>query len=227
MADMGHHLAQGGQPFVPQEFRLQPPPFPEIPEIADDADLPAVFVQEAGRQPDGHQGAVFMTGLGFIIFQNAHAPLGGVVNQPFNFMGGSVRIELVDLDFADDLLRGVTQDFAGAVVENEDVAQHVIDDDPIHGGLDQVALQFVHLPDPGFQPEAVGDIPERPQGPGGPPAAFQVIQGAFIDIDLVLGLPGQEGAGRIPGAQLGGAETHRQIVGAQKGRPQILTGTAA
>ena len=76
MADMGHHLAQGGQPFIPQEFHLQPPPFPEVPEIADDADLPAVFVQEAGRQPDGHQGAVFMAGLGFIIFQNAHAPLG-------------------------------------------------------------------------------------------------------------------------------------------------------
>ena len=68
VSDVGHHSAQSRQTLMADQFFLQALAFPQVPEIPDDADFPAVFVQEAGRQPDGHQRAVLMESPGLIIF---------------------------------------------------------------------------------------------------------------------------------------------------------------
>ena len=71
MADMGRHIAQGGQALTPHQFLLHPFPFPEVSKVPDHADLPVIFVKHPGRQPDGYEGAVLMSHPGFIVFYNA------------------------------------------------------------------------------------------------------------------------------------------------------------
>jgi hypothetical protein len=45
---MGHHLAQGGQAFTPQEFLFQALPFPKVPEMAHQAYLSLFLVEWLG-----------------------------------------------------------------------------------------------------------------------------------------------------------------------------------
>ncbi len=97
VADMGHHLAQGGQALLAQQLLFQAFPFPQVPEIADDPHLPAVFPEEAGRQPDGHRGAVFRAHQGFIIFQDAGPAVGRGVDELLDFVGQPFRIKNIDL----------------------------------------------------------------------------------------------------------------------------------
>ena len=76
-------------------------------------------------------------------------------------------IKVSDLHLADDLFRPVAQDARGAFIKDENIAQHVVDDDAVHGGLHQHALQFVQLAHLGLQIKHLGDVPEGAHRPGG------------------------------------------------------------
>ena len=144
VADVSRHLAQGGEALRLQEFFLELSALSQVPEKPHRGRLLIAAVNETGGEFDGNLLSGLAQPHGFIM---DHTPRAAIVRAIYfcpDLLGDAGRIELGYVDLANHFILAIAQNPFRAFIKNDSVAEPIVSNDAIVGGLDELGLEFEH-----------------------------------------------------------------------------------